>query len=194
MHIPDLAAILDDLKHSRDDRPISPLERGGVRTVLWVPMVKDDEVVGAFVLNRHEVRPFTQKQIELVENFAAQAVIAIENARLLTELRESLDRQTATGEVLSVISSSPGELPPVFDVMLESALRICEAADGMLFRVEDDAFGGGATRHGAPNCAILRGARYRPPPEAPISVMRDRRRRCKCPTSRNRSYRDGGRW
>ena len=109
----------------------------GMRTLVVVPMLKEDEFVGAFAIYRKEVRPFTEKQIALVQNFAAQAVIAIENTRLLSELRESLQQQTATSEVLSVISSSPGELPPVFNAMLEKATRVCEASFGMMFRFEE---------------------------------------------------------
>jgi GAF domain-containing protein len=103
-------------------------------------MLKENELIGAFVIYRLEVRPFTDKQIALVQNFAAQAVIAIENTRLLNELRESLQQQTATSEVLGVISSSPGELAPVFQTMLANATRICEAKFGTLFRFDGKNF------------------------------------------------------
>jgi GAF domain-containing protein len=114
-------------------------ETGGLRTVLSVPMLKQGELIGTFNLFRQEVRPFTDKQIELVQSFANQAVIAIENTRLLNELRESLQRQTATSEVLQVISSSPGELEPVFQGVLENATRLCEAKFGVMFYYQDGA-------------------------------------------------------
>jgi signal transduction histidine kinase len=108
--------------------------------LLNVPMIKENELIGVIGIYRHEVRPFTDKQVELVSNFAAQAVIAIENTRLLNELSESLEQQTATSEVLEVISCSPGELEPVFTTMLQNALQICEAGIGNLFRYEGEAF------------------------------------------------------
>jgi GAF domain-containing protein len=122
----------------------------GAQTYLGVPMLKDDELIGIIVIYRQEVRPFTEKQIDLVKNFAAQAVIAIENTRLLNELRESLQQQTATADVLRVISSSPGELKLVFETMLANATRICEAKYGVLFRYDDGSFYPAATLNPPP--------------------------------------------
>jgi signal transduction histidine kinase len=135
---------------------------GGARCTLYVPLLKDGQVVGIFVIYRQEVRPFTDRQIDLVNNFANQAVIAIENTH--NELRESLDRQTATSEVLQVISSSPGELQPVFEAMLENANRLCEAKFGNLFLREGDSFWAVAV-HGTPAYVELR--------RDPVIVMRE---------------------
>jgi GAF domain-containing protein len=115
-------------------------ELAGARTHITVPMLKQNELIGALSIFRQEVRPFADMQIELVSNFATQAVIAIENARLLNELRESLQQQTATSEVLGVISSSPGELEPVFETMLANATRICEANFGNLYLRDGEVF------------------------------------------------------
>jgi GAF domain-containing protein len=171
------------------ENPEEPIAKvAGARTLLIAPMLKEDNLVGVIAIYRQEVLPFTDKQIELVKNFANQAVIAIENTRLLKELRESLQQQTATADVLKVISSSPGELRPVFQAVLAKATDLCEASYGGMWLCEGNAFRA-ASHHGdlptefvdpwrsgtlfqpSPNLPMVRAIRARQPIQ--IADLRD---------------------
>ena len=170
-----------------EQRPafVEAVELGGIRTYLAVPMLKENELIGAFALARQEVRPFTDKQIALVQNFAAQAVIAIENARLLNELRqrttdltertadltEALEQQTATSEVLQVIGSSLGDLEPVFATMLERAVRICDAKFGAVYRCDSGIWRLVETDNLPPKYSeVRRYAPFRPSPRVSLAA------------------------
>jgi GAF domain-containing protein len=177
VQIGDLRA--EEMYINRDPFVVAGVELGGIRTLLAVPMLKEGHLVGAIVIYRQEVRQFCEKQIALVKNFASQVVIAIENARLLNELRkrttdltEALEQQTATSEVLRVISSTPGDLQPVFATMLENAVRVCEAKFGNIYRWDGDALHLVATHNTPPAYAEERRlSPYRPYPHSPIGRM-----------------------
>jgi GAF domain-containing protein len=169
--------IVDTMAEQRyidgDPYAVKAVELSGSRTLVFVPMLKDDELVGAITIYRQQVRPFADKQIALVQNFAAQAVIAIENTRLLNELRQSLEQQTATADVLRVISSSPGELEPVFNAMLANAVRICDAKFGVLFRFDGRAFDTAAQVGTPPQYAefLTRQGSFHPLPDSRLDLM-----------------------
>src|SRR5215468_2123785 len=145
----------DQTYHDGHPLTVNAVDVAGIHTLAIVPMLKGDEFVGVIAIYRKEVRPFTDKQIELVQNFANQTVIAIEKARLLEELRQSL-QQTATSEVLRVISSSPGELEPVFEIMLQKAVPLCDAKFGILYLSEGNGFRTVAMHNVPPSLVQLR--------------------------------------
>jgi GAF domain-containing protein len=173
------AAALPAYTEQRDPDIVAAVELGGIRTFVAVPMLKENKLIGALIVYRQDVRPFTDKQIELVKNFAAQAVIAIENTRLLNELRqrttdlsEALEQQKATSDLLQVISSSPGNLEPVFQAMLENAVRICGANFGNMFLYEDNAFRTVAMYNAPEAYANARTrAPFHPPPDTGLARL-----------------------
>jgi GAF domain-containing protein len=203
VHIADLTK--DPAYTAGNRRVVAFADDLGGRTALCVPMLKDNECVGGFVIFRRELRPFTEKQIALVQNFAAQAVIAIENARLLSELRqrtddlsEALDQQTATSQVLRSIASSPGELEPVFNIILESANRLCEANYGTLYLREAGGFRAAARQGHLPETVDRlwwRGDVFDPPPGVPMNrAIATRRPVLVTDLAEEPSYRDGNTW
>jgi GAF domain-containing protein len=171
VHVPD---VINDAPYRSGD-PIrrALVEIGKCRALLSVALRKETLLLGIIHVYRTEPRPFSENQIALLQNFAAQAVIAMENARLITETREALEQQTATAQVLQVINSSPGELAPVFEAMLEKATRLCEAAFGILWRFEGEFASPAALYQVPPAFAEFWREPIRPGPETgPGHVMR----------------------
>ena len=171
-------------------RIVALVDSAGARTLLLVPMLKQGELIGAIGIYRQEVRPFTDKQIALLASFASQAVIAIENARLLNELRESLDRQTATSEVLKIISSSQGQLEPVFRAIIANATRLCEAQIGALWLSEADGYYRQVAHQGyspAFSEYMARNPVFQPSSDSPLGLVARTKRLLQVPDMREQS-------
>ena len=193
IHVADLSVVV--AKEPRNSTLRQLFDLAGARTFVIVPMLKDNELIGAIGIYRQEVRPFSDKQIELVTNFAKQGVIAIENTRLLSELRQSLQQQTATADVLKVISSSPGDLQPVFDTMLAKATALCEASYGVMWLSEGEAFRSAALHGPLPPAYIEQwrsGTLVRAGPDAPMMRVAQTRQAVQVSDMReSRAYLDG---
>src|SRR5215831_11113935 len=163
-----------DLQTQGDEFPVTSEYAGrmGFRTGLYVPLLREGVAIGVIALRRAEAQLFTERQVALLQTFADQAVIAIENARLLNELRESLQQQTATADVLRVISTSAGELQPVFQAILDNAVRICDAKFAVLYRYDGSAFHADALLNAPEAFAeeLRRGPRH-PTPESAIGRL-----------------------
>jgi two-component system NtrC family sensor kinase len=164
VHVPDLQAAESEFPEGADSA-----RRYGHRTTLAAPLLRQGKPVGAILIRRMEVRPFTEKQITLLKTFADQAVIAIENTRLLNELRESLDYQTAISDVLNVISRSPSQLQPVLDAIVETASRLCQAEYALIFRLKDGAYHLAAANNA--NAAFVKHAAGHPIPPGRESLV-----------------------
>ena len=178
-----VAHVLDSTKREvyrrGDPFVVAGVDLGGYRTIVSVPMVKENELIGVITIYRQEVRAFTDKQIELVQNFAAQAVIAIENTRLLNELQQSLRQQTATADVLKIMSGSPGELQPVFDTMLARATELCEASYSAMWLREGDGFRNVAFHGALPEAYTdlwRSGMVFEPSPDLPLARVAQSRK------------------
>ena len=163
----------------REEYPEAILYLGRFRTILIAPLLREDTAIGAIVMRRQEARLFSDRQVELLQTFAAQAAIAIENVRLFNETKEALEQQTATAEILKVISSSPTDIQPVFDAILENATRLCGAHMGILGLYDGQTYRRVAQRGGSAEFArwlAEEGPKYPPDPHGVVTQMIAERR------------------